>query len=351
MGRGRALRLESRCLLLRGDPRKYYDYLAATPPFSDYHHGKLPAWFQSARMWISDGKAGTGRGLVEDRDEIARDLQPALARLRKDEYLMVFFNHWTTSGDLPYRGTLRYCTYDDKGWSDPVPVEKVRDAIHWLKAIDPRIKVGGYVYLAPAECTPPYRRDEWLMHARDGAWCPPATASAWPPSPISPAVIGPMRWISTPAYDHRLPLRLDPHGYRHSGSHQLEVADHGAVRGLGRVLQGAFGFPCGPRRRAGPERGLHGGPVVARLLSGMPAARPLGGQGLASAGRGRIFRRGPAGRPAGDLVESVLRHQRRLRPAEPVLRHARLDPRLAHLVAELSAEPGLREHHRRDSWT
>lgn len=172
VGDGQTMRLESRFLVLRGDARKYYEYLVATPPYSDYRQPKLPAWFSSARMWLSDGRSGIGRGLLEDREAVARDLRPALARLRQDEFLMVFFNHWTTSGDLPYRGRLRYGTYDEKGWSDPVPVERFRDAVGWLKSIDPRIKVGGYVYLAPADCTAPYQKHEWLMHAKDGSRLP-----------------------------------------------------------------------------------------------------------------------------------------------------------------------------------
>jgi hypothetical protein len=172
LGAGRTMRLESRYLVLRGDARKYYQYLAGTPPYSDYRKPRLPAWFKRARMWLSDGRSGIGRGLLEDREAVARDLRPALGRLRADEFLMIFFNHWTTSGDLPYRGMLRYATYDEKGWSDPVPVEKLRDAMRWLKSIDPRIKVGGYVYLAPADCTEPYQKREWLMHARDGSRLP-----------------------------------------------------------------------------------------------------------------------------------------------------------------------------------
>ncbi|MFH0797556.1 MAG: sugar-binding protein [Candidatus Omnitrophota bacterium] len=163
------LTLEVKYLLLDGDPREYHQYVHSHSPYREYWNGKQPDWFRNSRMFLSDGPSGSGKGLMEDRDAVAKDVMSFLSLLPEDQYLMIFFNHWSTSGDYPYQGTFRYQTYTDAGWSKPVPVEKMKENIAWLKSLSPRIKVGGYVFFSPANGTYPYEKHkEWLLFDKNG---------------------------------------------------------------------------------------------------------------------------------------------------------------------------------------
>lgn len=164
-----SLTLESRFVLLDGDARDFHNHLLNQPPYTDYRNHKVPEWFKKTRMFLSDVGA-TGKSLIESRETVARDILSFLQLLNDDEYLMVFFNHWTVQGDFPYKGTLRYYTYTDTGYSEPVPIEKLKENIRWLKSLSPRIKVGGYATFTPTAGTPPYdEHKDWLIHNKDGA--------------------------------------------------------------------------------------------------------------------------------------------------------------------------------------
>ncbi len=169
VSRSVSLSLASRFVLLDGDARDYHQHLLTQPPYSDYHARKVPAWFRHTRMFLSDSGA-TGRTLVRDRETVGRDVMSFLALIPPDDNLMVFFNHWTMQGDLPYQGTFRYYTYTDAGYSEPVPIETLKQNIAWLKALSPRIKVGGYATFTPTAGTPPYdAHTDWVCCNRDGA--------------------------------------------------------------------------------------------------------------------------------------------------------------------------------------
>jgi hypothetical protein len=156
----------SRYALIDGDPRDFHKHLLGLPP--GYKGRPVPTWFRKARMFISD-QSGTGLGLMTRTDQLLKDVASFLPLLREDEQLMVFFNHWTTMGDFPYQGTLRYYTYTDAGYSQPVPVEKFKENIRKVKALSPKIKVGGYALFVPLAGTPPYdQHPDWMAYNKDG---------------------------------------------------------------------------------------------------------------------------------------------------------------------------------------
>ena len=167
--RNTPLVLESRCALLQGDPRAWHRHIVGQPPYTAHRNDPVPAWFRKCRMFFGDGILGTGKGLVEEREAIGREVRSMLTFLREDESLMVFFNHWSTSGDYPSEGMVRPLDYRASQWGPPVPAARVRENIAWLKAISPRVKVGGYVFLGPAAGTEPYERHpEWFVYDRKG---------------------------------------------------------------------------------------------------------------------------------------------------------------------------------------
>jgi hypothetical protein len=161
--------LVSHFAVLQGDARDYHQHRVSQPPYTDFHNSPVPSWFPRAKMYFPDGVLGTGRGLMENPQAVVEDVRSVLELLPADESLMVFFNHWSTTGDYPTSGNFRYLTYGPQGWSTPVPFEKLREHIRLLKAISPRVKVGGYFFFAPAEGTFPVREHpEWFVYNRDG---------------------------------------------------------------------------------------------------------------------------------------------------------------------------------------
>jgi hypothetical protein len=168
IGAGDRLALESRIVLIAGDAKDYHKHVLNEPPYADYRNRRVPSWFPKATMFLSDsGTAGTA--LIRDRETVAQDIFSFLKLLKEDEYLMVFFNHWTVQGDLPYRGTFRCFNDAENAYSPPVPIEKLKENIRWLKSLSPRIKVGGYATFTPTAGTPPYDdHKDWMIYNRDG---------------------------------------------------------------------------------------------------------------------------------------------------------------------------------------
>ncbi|MFH0795432.1 MAG: sugar-binding protein [Candidatus Omnitrophota bacterium] len=162
------LNLETRYALIGGDPFDYHRFIYSQPPYSDYRGRKVSTWFPKGRMFISDPGAGMV-GLMKNRDGVLKDVADFMKLLKDDEYLLVFFNHWTVQGDFPYQGTFRYYTYTDTGYSQPVPIEELKENIRMLKAISPRIKVGGYATFTPTAGTPPYDdHKDWMLYDQEG---------------------------------------------------------------------------------------------------------------------------------------------------------------------------------------
>lgn len=167
--RSTALSLESHYVILNGDPRDYHKHIYNQPPYTEFRNARVPEWFKNVRMFYFEGDSGTGKGLIEDRDGVAREIKSLLKLLPSDVCLMVFFNHWSMTGDYPYKGNFRYLLYDTHEWSKPVPVERLKENIAFLKSLSPRVKIGGYVYLSPAQGTYPYEQHpEWLVHNKQG---------------------------------------------------------------------------------------------------------------------------------------------------------------------------------------
>lgn len=166
---GASLTMESHYLLLAGDPSDFHRHLLAQAPYTERKDRPVPAWFPKARMFMSDGVAGIGQGLATARETVAKDALSFLQLLREDECLMLFFNHWTTMGDFPYRGAFRYYDYAGSKYAPPVPVETLKTNIKWLKSQSPRLKLGGYALFIPMATTPPYdEHPDWLVHDREG---------------------------------------------------------------------------------------------------------------------------------------------------------------------------------------
>ncbi|NUQ66132.1 MAG: hypothetical protein HUU20_27025 [Pirellulales bacterium] len=168
-----ALSIESRYAVFEGDPRAFHRHIASQPPYDAYRNGPVPKWFTNARMYFGDGLLGTGRGLIEKTEEVAKDIQSVLGLIPEDANLMVFFNHWSTTGDYPYTGAFRYFLYEPARWSDPVPVQTLQAKIRYLKSLSPRIKVGAYFFIAPAAGTRPYEQHkDWFVYQKDGQIAP-----------------------------------------------------------------------------------------------------------------------------------------------------------------------------------
>lgn len=164
------LTLESRYVLLDGDPRAYHRHICSQPPCTDWKNRPVPDWFKHVRMYFGDGYPGCGRGLMENTEAVAKDLMSFLKLVPEDQYVMVCFNHWSTSGDYPYQGTFRYYLYSPAEWSKSVPVEQLKEKIRYLKSLSPRIKVGGYFFYHPAAGTPPYEQHkDWFLQDETGA--------------------------------------------------------------------------------------------------------------------------------------------------------------------------------------
>ncbi len=163
-----SLTIESRYLLLNGDPREYHRHLLNQPPYTEYRNRPVPDWFPKCRMYINALDA-TMIGFVRNPDIVLNDVRNMLRLLPDDESLMVFFIYWSHTGDYPWQGNLRMYDYATSDYAEPVPVEKMRESIRRLKALSPRVKVGGYVLFQPTAGTPPYDdHPDWLVYTRDG---------------------------------------------------------------------------------------------------------------------------------------------------------------------------------------
>ncbi len=158
--------VESRFLAEPGDPRTYLRRIYEQEPFASYRNRPVPEWFLNTMMYFPPG--GCGDMLINRRDEVLRDLRNILPLLAEDQYLMIFFNHWGTSGDYPSTGTMRYL--EGTRWSEPIPVEAMKEAIREVKALSPKIKFGAYFFFAPAGDSPIVREHpEWFIYNADGS--------------------------------------------------------------------------------------------------------------------------------------------------------------------------------------
>ncbi|MFH0797554.1 MAG: sugar-binding protein [Candidatus Omnitrophota bacterium] len=152
-----------------GDLREYHREILELPAYVRHRRDRFPEWFKKAKMFMYR-EPGPAVDLIENPDAVVAGVKGLLGLLREDENMMLFFNHWSTSGYYPYRGEFRYRTYRREGWSKPVSIDVLKERIKRLKAISPRIKVGGYVYfhaLTPGTYLFE-EHPEWLLHDREG---------------------------------------------------------------------------------------------------------------------------------------------------------------------------------------
>ncbi len=158
--------VESRFMAESGDPRTYLRRIYHQEPFTSYRNRPVPAWFRNTLMYFPPG--GSGDMLINHRDELLSDLRNILPLLAEDQYLMIFFNHWGTSGDYPSSGMIRYLK--GSGWSEPIPAEAMKKAIQEVKALSPKIKLGAYFFFAPVADSPIVREHpDWFIHNADGS--------------------------------------------------------------------------------------------------------------------------------------------------------------------------------------
>ena len=157
--------VESRFMAESGDPRTYLRRIYHQEPFASYRNRPVPAWFRNTLMYFPPG--GCGDMLINRMDELQRDLRNILPLLAEDQYLMIFFNHWGTSGDYPSSGMMRYLK--GSSWSEPIPAEAMRKAIQEVKALSPKIKLGAYFFFAPVADSPIVQEHpDWFIYNADG---------------------------------------------------------------------------------------------------------------------------------------------------------------------------------------
>jgi len=103
------------------------------------------------------------RGMNKEMtDDVIHVFQGGSIQMLTDVSIDPAGNVWGAISPKPQSPTLHT--------TPPRPgVEKLKENIKWLKSLSPRIKVGGYAFLAPLQGTYPYdQRPEWLLYNRSG---------------------------------------------------------------------------------------------------------------------------------------------------------------------------------------